>query len=230
MLGEQLAARGWQGQVDGILLDLGVSSPQLDGSARGFGFTQAGPLDMRMDPETGESAAEWLARAPEGEIAAVLREFGEERYHARIARALVVARRERPITTTAQLAAVVARANPRWEHDRHPATRSFQAIRIFINQELVELNAVLPQAVAALAPGGRLVVVSFHSLEDRIVKRFIRHEACGEPVPRDLPVRAGTFHPRLRAVGKAVRPTPAEVADNPRARSAVLRIAERTEV
>ncbi|CAK0760359.1 16S rRNA m(4)C1402 methyltransferase [Gammaproteobacteria bacterium] len=229
VLGEQVAARGWQGRVDGILLDLGVSSPQLDDPVRGFGFTRAGPLDMRMDPTTGESAATWLAHASEGDIAEVLREFGEERYSNRIARAIVAACRESSLTTTAELAAVVARANPRWERDKHPATRTFQAIRIFINQELTEIASVLPQALTALAPGGRLVVVSFHSLEDRIVKRFIRREARGESLPRDLPVMASAFHPRLRELGGAVRPTAAEVVSNPRARSAVLRIAERQE-
>lgn len=228
-LGEQVKTRGWQGRVDGILLDLGVSSPQLDDPARGFGFTREGPLDMRMDPTTGESASVWLARASEDEIAEVLREFGEERYANRIARAIVAAYQEAPLTTTAELAAVVARANPRWERDKNPATRAFQAIRIFINQELTEIASVLPHALEALAPGGRLVVVSFHSLEDRIVKRFIRREARGESLPRDFPVMASTFHPRLREVRKAMRPEAAEVADNPRARSAVLRIAERQE-
>lgn len=228
-LGEQVAARDWWGRVDGILFDLGVSSPQLDDPMRGFGFMRLGPLDMRMDPTTGENAATWLAHAPEEEIARVLREFGEERYAARMARAMVTVRRERPITTTDELAAVVARANPRWERDKHPATRAFQAIRIFINQELTELNSVLPRTVKALAPGGRLLVLSFHSLEDRIVKRFIRNEAHGAFVPREMPLMASAFHPRLRELGRAVRPGTTEVANNPRARSAILRIAERLE-
>ena len=229
-LAAQIAARGWQGRVDGILFDLGVSSPQLDNADRGFSFTKAGPLDMRMNPSTGETAASWLARASADEITAVLREFGEERYAARIAKAIVTSGKQAPITTTAQLSAIVARANPRWERDKNPATRAFQAIRIFINQELAELVSVLPQALAALAPGGRLVVMSFHSLEDRIVKRFIRREARGESLPRDLPVVADAFRPSLREVDAALRPQSAEILDNPRARSAVLRIAERLEV
>jgi 16S rRNA (cytosine1402-N4)-methyltransferase len=229
MLGELVATRDWRGRIDGILFDLGVSSPQLDDPLRGFGFTRPGPLDMRMDPTREESAAGWLGRATVDEIAQVLREFGEERYAARIARAIVNTRRERPLLTTTELAAVVARANPHWERDKHPATRTFQAIRIFINQELTELTTALSQTIAALAPGGRLVVVSFHSLEDRIVKRFIRREMRGELLPRDLPVMASTFRPRLRELGGAIRPDATEVADNPRARSAVLRIAERLE-
>jgi 16S rRNA (cytosine1402-N4)-methyltransferase len=228
-LAQQVSARGWQGKVNGVLFDLGVSSPQIDEPTRGFGFMQSGPLDMRMDPMVGESAATWLARASEEEISRVLRDFGEERYFRRIARAIIVARRERPLLTTAELSAVVVRANPHWERDKHPATRTFQAIRIHINQELAELTSALPQALDALAPGGRLVVVSFHSLEDRIVKRFIRNETHGESLPRDLPVMASTFRPRLRELGGASRPKATEVAANPRARSAVLRIAERLE-
>ena len=226
-LGQCVQQRGWQGQVNGILFDLGVSSPQLDDPGRGFSFSQTGPLDMRMDPNTGDSAAGWLARASEEEIRQVLWEFGEERYAARIARILVATRQKTPILTTTMLASLVACAIPRWERDKHPATRTFQAIRIAINQELTELRAVLPQALTALAPGGRLVVLSFHSLEDRIVKRFIRNEAHGEKLPRDLPIRTQIFQPRLREIGKIVQAGAAEVAANPRSRSAVLRIAEK---
>ncbi len=228
-LGDQITARGWQGRVDGILFDLGVSSPQLDDPSRGFSFTKTGPLDMRMDTSRGKTAAMWLAQAKEDEIIEVLRTFGEERYAPRIARAIVNARKQDPLINTATLASVVAQANPRWERDKHPATRAFQAIRIFINQELNELVAALPQALTALAPGGRLVVMSFHSLEDRIVKQFIRREARGESLPRDLPVMASTFHPRLREMGGVIRADTTEVSENPRARSAVLRIAERVE-
>lgn len=227
MLKRHIEGRGWLGKVDGVLLDLGMSSPQLDDPARGFSFLKDGPLDMRMDPDSGISAAAWLAQAAEDEIVEVLREYGEERYARRIARAIIAARTHTPITTTRQLAEIVAAANPRWERDKHPATRSFQALRIFINHELDELDACLTQCIDVLAPGGRLAVISFHSLEDRLVKRFIRREARGIELPPDLPVTHAELHPRLRAVGKAVRASAAEVAANPRARSAVLRIAER---
>ena len=226
-LEESVAALGWQGRVDGLLLDLGVSSPQLDDPARGFSFRHDGPLDMRMDPTTGESAAAWLARAPEAEIARVLREYGEERYARRIARAIVTARREAPIITTARLAAIVTAANPAWEKGKDPATRSFQALRIHVNRELDALAAALEQAVRVLAPGGRLAVISFHSLEDRLVKRFMRRAARGEPLPRGLPVREAQRDLTLSLVGRARRPAATEVAANPRARSAILRVAER---
>ncbi|MCW8917812.1 MAG: 16S rRNA (cytosine(1402)-N(4))-methyltransferase RsmH [Gammaproteobacteria bacterium] len=227
-LGEEARRRGWQGRVDGILLDLGVSSPQLDDASRGFSFMNDGPLDMRMDPHSGVSAAEWLATAKESAIAEVLKEYGEERFAKRIARALIRVREEQgALTTTAQLSKVVAEANPRWERDKHPATRSFQAIRIFINRELEDLDAFLQQTVELLAPGGRLAVISFHSLEDRRVKRFIREEAKGDEFPPDLPVLDSQLNRRLKAVGKAVRAGKAELAQNPRARSAVLRVAER---
>jgi 16S rRNA (cytosine1402-N4)-methyltransferase len=220
---------GWGvlGRVDGVLLDLGVSSPQLDDPARGFSFTREGPLDMRMDPDAGISAADWLAHAPEQEIAGVLRTFGEERYARRIARTIVGARTERPIRTTSELAELIARASPSREPGKHPATRSFQAIRIYINRELEELSSALPQAVEALAPGGRLVVISFHSLEDRIVKRFMRDEARGPQPPPGLPVPQSQLQPRLHVVAKPVRPGAEELAANPRARSAVMRVAER---
>ncbi len=227
MLEQEVEKRGWRGKVDGILLDLGVSSPQLDDPTRGFSFRHDGPLDMRMDPESGHSAAEWLAEAGEGEIAMVLKEYGEERFAKRIARAIVHERAQAPITTTARLAKIVADANPKWEKDKHPATRSFQAIRIFINAELEELEQVLSQSVEMLAPGGRLALISFHSLEDRRVKRFIRDEARGGDFPPGLPVTDAQLNRRLRAVGKDIRAGKAELAVNPRARSAVLRVAER---
>jgi 16S rRNA (cytosine1402-N4)-methyltransferase len=227
-LGRCVAERGWMGKVDGILLDLGVSSPQLDEAARGFSFRLDGPLDMRMDPECGMSAADWLAQAAEEEIARVLKEYGEERYAKRIARAIVRSRVEAPITRTAQLQEIVAHANPAWEKGRDPATRAFQAIRIFVNRELDDLDEFLQQSVALLAPGGRLAVISFHSLEDRRVKQFVRRQQHGAELPPDLPLtQAQMWQPRLRAVGKKVIAGAQEVAANPRARSAVLRVAEK---
>jgi 16S rRNA (cytosine1402-N4)-methyltransferase len=219
-------ALGWLGRVQGILLDLGVSSPQLDTAQRGFSFLSDGPLDMRMDPQSGPSAAQWLAEASERELETVLRELGEERFSRRIARALVKARAEAPITTTARLAQVVAAANPSWEKDKHPATRSFQAFRIHINRELEDLREGLFQSLELLAAGGRLVVISFHSLEDRIVKRFMRDQACSLRLPKGVPVTADQSRPRMRLIGKAVRPSEAEIGTNPRARSAVMRTAE----
>jgi 16S rRNA (cytosine1402-N4)-methyltransferase len=220
-------AEAVSGKVNGVLFDLGVSSPQLDTAERGFSFLREGPLDMRMDTLQGESAAAWLARARESEIAQVLKTYGEERFAKRIARAIVQARQAAPIETTTQLAEIVAAANPAWERDKHPATRAFQAIRIFINRELEDLEQSLPQALRVLAPGGRLAVISFHSLEDRIVKRFMRDEARGGDLPHGLPVPASAFNPTLRIVGKPIYPSAAEVAANPRARSAVLRVAEK---
>lgn len=219
--------RDWMGKVDGILLDLGVSSPQLDKAERGFSFLKDGPLDMRMDPDQGESAAAWLARATDREIADVLKRFGEERYAKRIARAIVAARTEAPIINTARLAKVVAEANPSWEKGKHPATRSFQAIRIYINRELEDLESVLDQSLRVLAPGGRLAVISFHSLEDRLVKRFMRDQARGDEIPHGLPVREDQIGRRMRLIGKAQRAGEQELDENPRARSAVLRVAER---
>lgn len=228
MLGRLAQEYGVSGRISGVLLDLGVSSPQLDDPSRGFSFLKDGPLDMRMDPEQGMSAAEWLAQAGEADIARVLHEYGEERFARRIARAIVSVRPERPIVTTQQFSDVIAAAVPARERHKHPATRSFQALRIQVNQELQDLEAVLPQALEALAPGGRLAVISFHSLEDRIVKRFMRRESRGEELPPDLPVTGGPPPGRLRVVGKAIRAGLAETARNPRARSAVLRVAERT--
>ena len=222
-----VAERGLCGRLDGILLDLGVSSPQLDDPARGFSFSRDGALDMRMDPTQGLSAADWVNRSDEAEIAQVLLEFGEERFYRRIARTLVAARQEAPITSTAQLARLVAMAVPTREPGKHPATRAFQAIRIAVNEELSELSKALPQAVQALASGGRLVAISFHSLEDRMVKRFMREQARGRELPLDLPVRGLPEGINLRLVGRAVRPGEAEISSNPRARSAVLRVAEK---
>jgi 16S rRNA (cytosine1402-N4)-methyltransferase len=226
-LAEVARQHGIFGSVSGLLLDLGVSSPQLEQPHRGFGFSVDGPLDMRMNSEEGETAGQWLARASEEEIAHVLREYGEERFARRIARAIVRERGERPVTTTRRLAEIVAAASPSRERGKHPATRSFQAIRIHINRELDELRVCLSCVCDVLAVGGRLVVISFHSLEDRLVKRFIRDEARGEQIPRGVPVRAKEIHPCLRPVGKARRPSAEEVAVNPRARSAVMRVAER---
>ncbi len=226
-LEERVRAAGFEGELDGVLLDLGVSSPQLDEAARGFSFMQDGPLDMRMDNESGQSAAQWLAKAGEREIADVIRGLGEERFARRIARAIVAARAEAPITRTAALAALVAEAVPTREPGKHPATRTFQAIRIHVNGELDALESALPQAVRLLAPGGRLCVISFHSLEDRIVKRFIRREEQGDPVYAGLPNVPVHARARLKRVGGAVMAGEAEVRANPRARSAVLRVAER---
>ena len=217
-----LAADG----LDGVLLDLGVSSPQLDVAERGFSFGKDGPLDMRMDPESGESAAEWLARASEKEIADVLWIHGEERQSRRIARAIVARRAQEPLLRTAQLAELIAQVMPRGDSKTHPATRSFQAIRIHINRELADLEIGLDAAMARLKPGGRLAVISFHSLEDRIVKQFMARHAKAPPANRRMPEVSG-FVPTLRLIDGAQKAGEAEVAGNPRARSAVLRVAER---
>jgi 16S rRNA (cytosine1402-N4)-methyltransferase len=213
--------------AQGILLDLGVSSPQLDEAERGFSFQQDGPLDMRMDRRAGESAADWLSRASASDIAAVLRDYGEERFARRIAAAIVAEREQRPLLRTAQLAAVVSAAHPRWEKHRHPAARTFQALRILVNRELDDLRDLLDGVLDLLAIGGHLVVISFHSLEDRIVKRFLRDAARGQRLPRELPVQCAARGARARLLGRAQRPGEAEVAANPRARSAVMRCAER---
>ncbi len=226
-LGEWVERQGLSGRMDGILLDLGVSSPQLDDPARGFSFRLEGPLDMRMDPTSGITAADWLATVTEVELSRVLRDYGEERFHRRVARAIVAARGETPLTGTTRLAGVIAAAVPTRERGQHPATRSFQAIRIAINHELDELQAALTQAVAALAPGGRLVIISFHSLEDRLVKRFLRSESRGPELPPELPILGEPPAGRLRLLGRGQRPTAVEVAANPRARSAIMRVAER---
>lgn len=226
-LEERVRAAGFDGELNGVLLDLGVSSPQLDEARRGFSFMQDGPLDMRMDYESGQSAAQWLARAGEREIADVIHGSGEERYARRIARAIVAARSAAPIERTGQLAQLVADAVPTREPGKHPATRTFQAIRMHVNGELGALEAALPQAVRLLAAGGRLCVISFHSLEDRLVKRFMRREQAGDPVYAGLPAIPAHARPRLRRVGPAIRAGVAEVERNPRARSATLRVAER---
>ena len=218
-------------QVDGILLDIGVSSPQLDDATRGFSFRFDAPLDMRMDPGSGLSAADWLATATEGEISEVIRTYGEERFAKSIARTIVAARQEEAISSTAQLASLIAGTLKWREPGQHPATRSFQAIRIYINRELEELSQVLPQCVDFLKPGGRLAVISFHSLEDRIVKRYMRDESQGEQAPRRLPIQAAMLKPgRLKLVGRAQHASDVEVVANPRARSAVLRVAEKMDV
>jgi 16S rRNA (cytosine1402-N4)-methyltransferase len=224
----ELAAQAGVARADGIVLDLGVSSPQLDDPARGFSFRHDAPLDMRMDPGAGVTAAEWLASASESEIREVIKKHGEERFAKQIAAAIVAARARGPVGTTRQLAALVAKAVPAREPRQDPATRTFQALRIHLNQELEELSLALPQCMELLAPAGRLVVISFHSLEDRIVKRFLRDNARPDALPRRLPLRARDLPPpRLQLVGRATRPSAAEVAANPRARSAVMRVAER---
>jgi 16S rRNA (cytosine1402-N4)-methyltransferase len=216
--------------VDGMLLDLGVSSPQLDDGRRGFSFRSDAPLDMRMDPDHGLSAADWLATAEESEIREVIRNHGEERFAKQIAAAIVAARARGAVDTTRKLAALVADAVPTREPRQDPATRTFQALRIHVNQELEELSVVLPQCVALLGAGGRLVVISFHSLEDRIVKRFMRTQSQADALPARLPVRARDLpQPQMRLIGRAVRASDRETAANPRARSAVMRVAERTE-
>ncbi len=223
-----LAEQGLLAKVDGVLLDLGVSSPQLDDAERGFSFMRNGPLDMRMDNSAGVSAAEWLAEAKETDIAKVLKEYGEERFSKRVARVIVEARQEAPIETTAQLTAIIKAVMPRQrEQDKHPATRSFQGIRIFINRELDDLRLCLEQVLEILNQEGRLAVISFHSLEDRIVKRFMRDQARGDDFPVDLPVTVDQLNPTMRLLGKAIRASKAELEQNPRARSAVLRVAEK---
>jgi 16S rRNA (cytosine1402-N4)-methyltransferase len=218
-------------KVDGVLLDLGVSSPQLDEAARGFSFRFDAPLDMRMDTSSGPTAAEWLASVDEGLLGEVIREYGEERFAKQIARAVVAARAVAPIETTRQLVELVGKTVRTREAGQNPATRTFQAIRIYLNRELEELAGILPECVTHLKPGGRLAVISFHSLEDRIVKHFMRDMAEGDKLPRNVPIRASEVPPgRMRLVGKAVRASAAEVSANPRSRSAVLRIAERSDV
>ena len=226
-LQQQIESLELFGKLNGILLDLGMSSPQLDNSERGFSFLRAGPLDMRMNPQHGQSLQEWLTIAKETEIMNVLKEFGEERYAKRLARAIVQARAMQPLTTTVQLAEIIATAHPAWEKDKHPATRAFQAFRILINQELAQLTQVLPQILATLASGGRIAIISFHSLEDRIVKRFFRDGARGDDFPLDLPVTVAQLQPRLKIIGKPIYPSELEIKHNIRSRSAVLRVAEK---
>ena len=226
-LAELVASAGLTGKVSGVLLDLGVSSPQLDEAQRGFSFIQDGPLDMRMNPEEGQSAAEWLASASEQEIADVIYRYGEERFSRRMARALIEHRKLQPIATTLQLAEIIKQANPAWEKHKHPATRAFQGIRIHINRELEDLQSVLQQALDVLRVGGRLVVISFHSLEDRIVKQFINKQSKGDDYPAGVPVQYADLNPRVKKIGKAVKADDDEVRVNPRSRSAIMRVAEK---
>jgi 16S rRNA (cytosine1402-N4)-methyltransferase len=220
------AGLGWR-WFDGVLMDLGVSSPQLDVASRGFSFMHEGPLDMRMNPQSGESAADWLKRTRREDLVRVLKEYGEERYAGRIATAIIRARDQAEIVTTARLAEVIKQAHPAWEKGRHPATRCFQAIRIHVNNELGDLHKGLEQALTIIKPGGRLAVISFHSLEDRMVKRFIRDQARGDRMPPGVPVTDDQLHRQLRSLGSAIRPSDAEIEVNQRARSAVLRVAQR---
>ena len=226
-LADLLELRGVKGKVTGVLLDLGVSSPQLDEAQRGFSFIQDGPLDMRMNPAEGVSAADWLASASEQEIADVIYRYGEERFSRRMARAIVNERKLQPITTTLRLAEIVKQANPAWEKHKHPATRAFQAIRIHINKELDDLQACLEQMLDVLAVGGRMVIISFHSLEDRLVKQFIAEQVKGDDFPMGVPVQYADLNPRLKKIGKAIKADAEELEVNPRARSAIMRIAEK---
>ena len=228
-LSDEAAVRGISGRLDGILLDLGVSSPQLDDAERGFSFLNDGPLDMRMNPDRGVSAAQFIATADEEEIARVFKEYGEERFARRMARAVVARRVEQPFERTADLAQVLTVANPAWEKGKNPATRAFQGLRIHVNNELGDLQQGLDAALENLAVGGRLVVISFHSLEDRIVKQFMRRHAKGEmdKLPRDLPIIPKAFEPRLKLIGKPQFASEAELQANPRSRSAVMRVAEK---
>jgi len=214
-------------QVDGILLDLGVSSPQLDNAERGFSFMQSGELDMRMNTKQGLSAKEWINTVSLNEMATVFKEYGEERYAKRIAQAIIIAREQKAIVETLQLAEIIKQAHPRWEKHKHPATRCFQAIRIYINQELQELEDVLEQIVGILKPGGRMAIISFHSLEDRMVKRFIHKMTSGEELPFDVPIQYEEDKSEMKKIGKAIKPGQKELSQNPRARSAILRVAEK---
>ena len=215
------------GRLDGVLMDLGVSSPQLDDADRGFSFMNDGPLDMRMNPGVGLSAAQWIAQAKEKEIADVMYQYGEERFSRRIAKAICEYRTHTEILTTLQLANIVKDANPAWEKGKNPATRAFQGIRIFINNELGDLETGLEAAAKALKVGGRLVVISFHSLEDRIVKRFMKTMSKGPDLPRHLPIRNAELSIKFKTIGKAIKPSKQEVDDNVRSRSAVMRVLER---
>lgn len=225
---EQFATEaGVLGMVDGILLDLGVSSPQLDNPERGFSFMQQGPLDMRMDRSQPMSAARFVNEAETDEMTSVFKLYGEERFAGRIAKAIVTARNIAPITTTLQLAEIVKEANPKWEKHKHPATRVFQAIRIYVNQELNDLERCLEQCIHVLAPKGRLVVISFHSLEDRIVKQFMKNKEEGAKPPPEVPIRYKELKTNFKRIGKAIMPQQNEISENVRARSAVLRIGEK---
>jgi len=222
-----LASQQVYGKVNGMLFDLGVSSPQLDDAERGFSFMRAGKLDMRMDYSSGIDAATWITSVSEQELAKVLWEYGEERFSRRIAKAIIAARQEKPITTTDQLAKIVSAAIPTWEKGKHPATRSFQAIRIAVNHELDELEQGLAQSLGALQTGGRLLVISFHSLEDRIVKHFMQEQERADRFPVKLPIKHVHFQPKFKQLGRMIKPSLQEVSRNPRARSAILRVGEK---
>lgn len=226
-LHELIRARGMLNQVQGVLLDLGVSSPQLDEAERGFSFLRDGELDMRMDTKQGSTVAQWLRTVQEPELAKILKEYGEEKFAKRIARAIVAARAQLPITRTQQLADIIATAHPAWEPGKHPATKSFLAMRLYINRELEDLSACLSQVIDVLAPQGRLVVISFHSLEDRIVKRFLKEMERGAKLPRRLPIKDKRVAKKMRSLGRPQRPGEVEVSNNPRARSAIMRVAEK---
>lgn len=226
-IAEVARREGLMGKVDGILLDLGVSSPQLDQAERGFSFLHDGPLDMRMDTSRGQSAAEWVNNAAENEMVRVFKDYGEERFARRMARAIIARRSDIPFTRTKDLADVITAANPKWEREKHPATRAFQAIRIEINNELRDLEQVLDNALDVLKPGGRLVVISFHSLEDRIVKRFFKNQARGKQFPKGIPVTESMLEQTLILIGKMVKASEQEVQANRRSRSAVMRVAEK---
>ena len=228
LLKEVVKEFDWIGKVSGILLDLGVSSPQLDDASRGFSFLQDGPLDMRMDVTQRIKAADWLARASFDEIASVLWEYGEERFSRRIARAILKAREISPIQNTINLSEIISKAIPKWEKYKHPATRSFQAIRIFINNELNEIETCLSDSLEILAHKGRLLVITFHSLEEQIMKKFIRKNArSGAEIPSEIPIREDEFPPRIKLIGKPLIPSDDEILENPRARSAKLRVMEK---
>jgi len=227
-MAEHIPRLNQEGRVDGVLMDLGVSSPQLDDAERGFSFMNDGPLDMRMNPSEGKSAAEWIAYAKEKELADVMYQYGEERFSRRIAKAICEYRSHTPILTTLQLSKVVAEANPAWEKGKNPATRAFQGIRIFINNELGDLEVGLEVAANSLKIGGRLVVISFHSLEDRIVKRFMKKLSKGPDLPRHLPIQNIHLDIKFKTIGKALKPSEHEVSDNTRSRSAVMRVLEKT--
>jgi 16S rRNA (cytosine1402-N4)-methyltransferase len=225
-LGQFLQSQQVYGKVNGVLFDLGVSSPQLDDPARGFSFMRSGKLDMRMDYSQGMDAARWIATIGEQELAKVLWDYSEERFARRIARAIITVRQEKPITTTEQLANIVASAVPVWERSKHPATRSFQAIRIAVNHELDELHQGLIQSLAALKGGGYLLVISFHSLEDRIVKHFMQQQERADNFPTKLPIKYASLQPKFKRLGR-IKPRLQEIASNPRARSAILRVGEK---
>lgn len=224
---DQVVAKQSWGGAEGILVDLGVSSPQIDDAERGFSFMNDGPLDMRMDSTSGISAAEWIAQVEESELIRVLREYGEERFAKRIAGAIIRERQEAPIETTLRLASIVSEANPAWEKHKHPATRAFQAIRIEVNKELADLELFLERASKCLVPGGRLVVISFHSLEDRMVKKAMKALARGDEPPPGVPIFDSQINRSFKVASKAIKPSKSEIEENPRARSAVMRILEK---